>query len=56
MHFYNYITNGIIVMLIGWGAILPNLDGLEHLLQCSSTATHSQIDFRDLKADDINLG
>ena len=44
---YNYI---------GRGAILPNLDGLEHLLQCPATASHSQIDFADLKADDINLG
>lgn len=43
-------------MFIGRGAIVPNLDGLEHLLQCSSTAVHSQIDFKDLTVDDINLG
>ena len=43
-------------MFLGRAAIVPNLDGLEHLLQCSSTAVRSQIEFEDLKADDIMLG
>ncbi|KAK3727617.1 hypothetical protein QZH41_006001 [Actinostola sp. cb2023] len=39
----------------GRGAIVPNLDGIEHLLQCESTAVHSQIDFSELTVDDISL-
>ncbi|KAK3745448.1 hypothetical protein QZH41_016246 [Actinostola sp. cb2023] len=39
----------------GRGAIVPNLEGIEHLLQCSSTAVNSQIDFEDLVADNILL-
>ncbi|KAK3696834.1 hypothetical protein QZH41_011722 [Actinostola sp. cb2023] len=38
----------------GRGAIVPNLDGIE-LLQCESTAVHSQIDFSELTVDDISL-
>jgi hypothetical protein len=45
-----------VYLFIGRGAVVANVDGLEHLLQCSSTAVHSQIDFTDLKADDIILG
>lgn len=44
-------------MIIGRGAIVPNLDGIHvELLQCESTAVHSQIDFSELTVDDISLG
>ena len=44
------------IVFLGRGAIVPNVDGIQHLLQCSSTATEPQINFEDLVADDILLG
>lgn len=52
----HYIQDQFLLFyLLGRGAILPNLDGLEGLLECSSTASEPQIDIEYLKPDDILL-
>jgi len=42
--------------LLGLGAIVPRLDGIEHLLECPETTSKPQIDFETLSANHILLG